>query len=180
VLRHNVVVDELASIMRKAGMTIMVEPRRVGLPRRASHRRPDIVIYGGHETTLVDVSLLHPLAPSYRARLRRGDSARRELRLIQHREQVKRTRYAMLAQQYDAGRVAPFVVDAFGAFGECAEELLRMVATHAAGNSVCNSADSFVTEAAARIAVAVQNGNAKLQEEAFKNIRAAAGARVRV
>ena len=60
-------------------------------------------------------------------------------RIIQEREQLKLRKYALLAQKHDGGCVMPFVIDAYGAFGQCADELLERLATVATSNGSSSS-----------------------------------------
>ena len=177
VVRHNTVVEALAAVVKSAGLTPYVEPRRTGMPHDAPRKRPDIIVYTARETLIIDVSLLHPLSPSYVADWR-ADNVEAELRLIAQRERRKRSKYAKLSTEFHGGVVQPFVIDAYGAFGQCADELLAKLAHHATDGGTSGSAAAFVAAATARIAVAVQRGNARLVEAALARIRAARGARV--
>ena len=149
-------------------MAPLVEPRVLGRTRR----RPDIIVHSATETVLVDVSLLHPLSPSYVA-TNHADDARREQRIIQQRELRKRNKYDGMAKQYDGGRVAPFVVDAYGAFGQGAEEFVRWVAAAAVANGCVERDADFRSLAFGRIAVAVQRGNVELLDSALVRVRQA-------
>ena len=142
ITRHNTVVKTLASIARYAGLSPIVEPRKLYSiiinnknkddPKvRERRSRPDIVIAGSIDTLLVDVSLVHPLSPSYVAARRRDDDGTGGLWPIKKREGIKFKRYEQTAKHYHGGRVMPFVVDAFGAFGECAEDMLKWLADEA-------------------------------------------------
>src|ERR1700761_8025326 len=95
VVRHNTVVEALAAVVKSAGLTPYVEPRRTGMPHDALRKRPDIIVYTARETLIIDVSLLHPLSPSYVADWR-ADNVEAELRLIAQRERRKRSKYAKL------------------------------------------------------------------------------------
>ena len=113
-IRHNTVVSALASVIRAAGLSPIVEPRRMPSSeddKKRKRLRPDIMVYGHMETLLIDVSLVHPQSPSY-VRAHKDDDTRREQRIIQRRDQQKRDKYRLLAKLHDNGRVVPFVVDA--------------------------------------------------------------------
>jgi len=99
------VVSALASVIRAAGLSPIVEPRRMPSSddKKLKRLRPDIMVYGTRK---------HCWSTGHK-----DDDARREQRIIQRREQQKRDKYRLLAKLHDNGRVVPFVVDAYGAFG---------------------------------------------------------------
>jgi hypothetical protein len=137
--------------------------------KKLKRLRPDIMVYGPMETLLIDVSLLHPQSPSY-VREHKDDDARREQRIIQRREQQKRDKYRRLAKLHDHGRVVPFVVDAYGAFGVEAIDFVRTLATIAKGNGCFERGVDFCSMAIGRVAVAVQRGNSELITAAMTRI----------
>ena len=104
-----------ASLARLAGLDPVVEPRKLpahddAKQRDGRHRlRPDIILYGLTSTLLVDVSLVHPFAPSHVSG-HRDDDKDKELRIIKVRETLKEKKYEKLAKRFDGGRVVPFLV----------------------------------------------------------------------
>ena len=85
------------------------------------NKRPDIIMYGPTSVRLIDVSILHPLSPSYVKSFRPQHNSQS---LIVKRECHQKLKYADLAKATDCGRVSPFVIDAFSAVGADAIELL--------------------------------------------------------
>ena len=147
-----------------------------GKRKKGDKMRPDIVLYGREEVLLVDVSLMHPLTPSYVNKWR-ADNSDGEQRLIRAREQLKRTKYEKLAKKHEDGRVVPFVIDALGAFGTEAEALLQWLGDVAADNGVSKAAE-FVRMAYAVVSCALQRGNYRLTESGLMRMRALLGGRI--
>jgi len=200
-LRHNTVVDALASLARLAGVQPYVEPRELPRPpadgvNKKKESRPDIIMYGTDGTRLVDVSVLHPLSPTYIGKWR-DDNVEGEQAIISTREKRKVKQHEELAQRmvleereserkvvevdapvpYPSVVVAAFVVDVFGAFGQQAEELLRWLATAAVGNHAASSETAFIKMAAAVLATALQRGNGLLISNMLPRQRAWINAR---
>ena len=82
-----------------------------------------------------------------------------------------------MAKLYDNGRVVPFVLDAYGAFGVEAIDFIRTLGTIAKGNGCFELAD-FCSMAIGRIAIAVQRGNSELTTAGMTRIRTTNGLRV--
>src|SRR6185437_10592717 len=62
-VRHDRVVRTLASLFRRAGAMVHIEPRIFGQDRL----RPDLDIILPAQHLLVDVTIVHPSAPSYKS-----------------------------------------------------------------------------------------------------------------
>ena len=180
-LRHNTVVNTVVALARAAGLAPVVEPR--ALPKTSDKgeppKRPDIMLYGTTDTLLVDVSLMHPLSPSYVSTHPKNDKdgTNHEQRIIRDREARKRRKYAPLAAKHDNGKVMPFVLDAYGAFGAGADDLIRWLAMAAVSNG-CVARDAEYREMAyAWLAIAVQRGNGQLVDRNVSFVRAVLGKR---
>jgi len=175
-VRHNAVVDALANVARAAGIQPFVEPRE--LPKagddekKRKRSRPDIIMYGVDGAMLVDVSILHPLAPRY-VESWRDDHIDGEQRIIKQRELRKTHQHHQLAADIgDDARVAPFVIDALGAFGKEADQLLGWLARCAVGSGAFSKEQSFMTMATAVVATALQRGNSRLVNSELPRMRA--------
>ena len=148
-------------------------------------------MHRGAGTRFVAVSVLHPLSPSY-VQQYKEDHAEREQRLIRAREKRKEVKYDELTQQNGAdkqssgerrhkqhsgagdrpgGQVAPFVFDAFGAWGGAAETLLHWMADAATASLAFDTHAEFVETGFAWISVALQVGNAILVEHTVRQQR---------
>ena len=134
-------VDALASLALVAGIQPFVEPR--DLPagddgkRRRQSSRPDIIMHGFQDVKLVDVSIMHPLAPRYVSRWR-DDRFEAEQHIIIDREKRKMRQHAKLAEKTPDSSIAPFALDALGAFGSKADDLLQWLG-QVAGNAALNT-----------------------------------------
>ena len=85
--------------------------------------------------------------------------------------------HAKLAKDSDAASVAPFVVDALGAIGAQAKELLQWLASAAVESRATTSEKTFMKMATTVMAVAIQRGNAALISSELPRQRALLGAR---
>jgi hypothetical protein len=173
-LRHNAVVDVLASLARVAGVQPFVEPRELPADddgkRRRQGKRPDIMMFGFDEVKIVDVSIVHPLAPRYVETWHR-DHAEAEQRIIIAREKRKRRQHAKLAAKTPDSVVAPFVLDALGAFGADADALLQWLGLAAVENHSFPTVQAFVNMANGWVATALQRGNAFLIASSLPRMR---------
>ena len=143
-----------------------VEPRELPRPaadgaKKVKASRPDIIVHGIDGTKLIDVSIMHPLSPTYVSKYR-DDHVDGEQRIIKIREARKLAQHAKLAKDSDAASVAPFVVDALGAIGAQAKELLQWLASAAVESLATTSEKTFMKMATTVMAVAIQRGNAAL------------------
>ena len=122
-LRHNQVCQILAIWCRRLGASVVLEP--TSLDNR-NQNRPDLHVILGHQTYLVDVSIVHPTAPSNVVQ------AARPLNTAKKREQAKIRQYSSMSRQQNAIFV-PFVLETFGGFGKRAVRFLKDIAQFADG-----------------------------------------------
>jgi hypothetical protein len=116
-VRHDVVVDTLTNMCRRAGLVARKEVMHVP----DSQKRMDIVIYKENRAIWIDVSVVNPLAPSYI----------NNKNPLKTREDHKRTKWQIHAESQDAV-FFPFVINAFGGMGDSAKTALKMIAEEAA------------------------------------------------
>jgi hypothetical protein len=105
--RHDGIKTLLASFFNRAGARAEIERSLPGEERI----RPDITVSTPHSMSHIDVSVVHPLAPSHIAAARMP-----EPRHIINRENSKCAKYGERAADEEA-QFIPAVVDTFGMFG---------------------------------------------------------------
>jgi hypothetical protein len=109
--RHDPIKQLLANELRQAGAVVRVEGTYT------NGKRPDIRAEFCDETVHIDISVTNPSARSYCRQY-----GQVSLGTAERRETDKTTRYTPIVEQEDPhGRFSPFVLEAFGAFGKCAE-----------------------------------------------------------
>jgi len=72
------------------------------------------------------------------------------------------------------GKTAPFVVDAFGAFGAEADQLLHWLGDGATSSHAFDTHADFMDTAYAWLSVAIQVGNAELADKVVARMRSSA------
>jgi hypothetical protein len=172
--RHDAVAGVLWRVAREAGYIVEAETSFAGLIDDGTDDphslRPDGRIVGFGRYHMVEVSVVHPTAPSH------VNDAQRCLAVARSMEQRKRTKYAELARRERAS-MSPFVLESFGAVGPSAHALLYELATDAEEDGGV-SRGAFMSRAMTALSVAVQTGNAHIIASGVISARAAA-ARVR-
>jgi hypothetical protein len=167
--RHDVLVRKFAELAREAGAIAIVEPL-------SDNRRPDAEIVWGQGTDLVDVSVAFPGASAVQhLRTDRGS-----LRSAKTREARKVAHYEALARE--AGAVfVPLVLETFGAFAAGARDYVGKLNLALLSSDAGRNLPDQVGRMMQRLAVALQVGNARVQDEGLRRARAAAlgGAEVR-
>jgi hypothetical protein len=98
-MRHNAIVDSLATAMRKCGVTPEVEP--AGYCER-DNRRPDVFAVLNGRPTFIDVGVVHPSAPSHRNK--------KPFAAAESYVKQKVDKYRELAERNDAV-IIPFTVE---------------------------------------------------------------------
>jgi hypothetical protein len=142
--RHDWLVNLLAKFFRNAGAVVHVEPRIFGTVRK----RPDLDILLPNRQLLVDVTVVHPAAPSRKSKIRLSAVAAAETK--KHRD------YSSLARLHGAS-LSAFAVETYGGFGKQAGELLTLLQQTLRYSSSGGSSNRGIAEA---LAVALQQGNA--------------------
>ena len=187
-LRHDIVKDAWRRAARRAGMDTTVEPplaplrnghprpiaqmarRGAGADDQADGDRGDILIILPDAMTVVDVSVVHPAAPSYAPRAARVDGAGSA---ALRRERDKRRCYQVAATgAYD---FEPLVSETFGRLGGAAKAFLGKLADLAADGSEDFERRLFVASAQRELGVALQRGNAVLCKAGLRVLTRVAG-----
>jgi hypothetical protein len=172
-LRHSVLCRELGAVAREAGYSVTSEPhvsvsRADGSEEQKGRADLELVRVNGDGTRVVfvDVSVVHPAAPSYLASS--GEEPRELCVQVDQREQSKRGTYVAPAQSVGA-QFVPFVLESHGGMGPAAARLLRDFDVDAVGVSTHGA--QFGAWARARLSVALQVGNALVSEKGLLRIR---------
>jgi hypothetical protein len=143
------VVRCIAKKIRKTGHSAIVEPRG------SSGGVPDIQLTYSGGQHFIEVSILHPQAPSHRNRAR--DS------LVQSRESRKRKKYQQLLQENAPADLTTVVYDTYGGSGSGVVELERLLTKLSSDQgdddrTTVNRA--AVAEFRSSVAITLQSGNA--------------------
>jgi hypothetical protein len=150
--RHDMLVHALARLARYVGYLVTVEPR----PLHGHSIRPDLKLVGSSGTPiLVDVSVVHPVSATS---LRSGSSQRRGT-AVAARERQKGSKYNTFAARENS-QFTGFCLESYGAFGQQAVNLLKLLATEGANNGIVIRKSEFVSHARSAISIALQRGNA--------------------
>jgi hypothetical protein len=135
--RHDGVKQIIASLMTAAGASVLIEPTPGQMRRGFSDgRRPDLLIHMGHRTILADVTVKHPLAPSYVPVL-----SQTPLGVAREGERIKNRLYAAEARAMGMEFI-PISIETTGGWGPAAVELVKAVASHAVEHSSRGSRQS--------------------------------------
>src|SRR6185312_5330381 len=116
--RHELVKNAIASVFRQGGATVAA----VGIGNDLG-KRPDLLIRSSRGETCIDVSIVHPLAPSHIG----GDP-------IHKKEQEKMVKYSAQAAAEEQ-RFIPAVLDTFGKHGPGLGKLVGLSRTSAASQT---------------------------------------------
>ena len=161
--RHDGVKQLLASIMTMAGASVMVEPTPSHLRRAFEDgRRPDLLIHMGERTILADVTIKHPLAPSYVRGL-----AQSSLGTALEGERIKNEQYAAEAKAM-LMEFVPISLETTGGWGPAAQRLVKSVAKYAGEHSPSLSQSEALRDLIQGSAIAIQRGNAYLLRTAYQ------------
>jgi hypothetical protein len=160
--RHDMLVRAFAELAQAAGACVIVEPNTDGM-------RPDAEIVWAEDTDLVDVSVAHVGSSAVRSL----GTDRGALRSAKAREARKVKAYEDVAREANATFV-PLVLETFGAFAvgtrNYISKLNLMLLSSVAGRDLPDQTGRMLQ----RLAVTLQNGNARVQEEGLRRARAAA------
>jgi len=143
--RHDRIVKLLAHVLRVSGAFVQIEYCPSGVDRK----RPDLTVVLPEQALFIDVVVCHPSAPS-RISLDPLASARRA-------EAAKQSKYADVAQAHGA-RILGFALETYGAFGECATDVLQII--RRAIRTQADPSDRLDVVLPQQLAVALQKGNA--------------------
>ena len=158
--RHDHIVRTCATVARATGAEVLVEPDFDG-------GRPDAEVAWAEGVDFVDVRVTHPGASALR-------SAQRPLGAAAVQERRKNRRYAELARNVQALFV-PLVFETYGAFAEGTQDYVGKLALGRLSQPDGVDLPDQRAPIMQRLAVALQNGNARVQEEGLRRARGAAG-----
>ena len=122
--RHAAFRDAVENGSRLLGCSVIHEPqgyssssdRRVDCIVRRRHVRPDL---------FCDTTISHPLSASYVSITRRGQGSRRVTRLLKHREDEKRRKYAPDHLEQYGGKFVPLAMETYGRLGPSCISFIR-------------------------------------------------------
>lgn len=107
------ILQRLSHVIQKAGGSVRIEPNWF------DGKRPDAHVYFAQDNVMIDVSVIHPAAPSY---ARSGAAS--YLGACRLREKHKEAKYRDVTREEEA-RFVPFVMETFGAMGTQASSFLK-------------------------------------------------------
>jgi hypothetical protein len=127
--------------------------------------RGDLLLIRGDERLLIDVTIVRPTAPSH-LRNPRLQVTHRGLACAAAAERAKHAKYDSLCKER-GWTMVPFAIEAHGAVGESARQLLHKLATTVDDMS----GHAFVQDAHARLSVALQSANAAIAIGGLQRLR---------
>jgi hypothetical protein len=154
--RHDRLVQVLASLFRVGGGLVHVEAKAPGEERL----RPDLEVILPDQRLLVDIAVVHPASEA-----KRSYTALAATRTIELR---KADKYRDLAGG-DA-RVLGFVLETYGAFGNEAAEVLKILRTCLSRTSLATPSMTYRTMVE-MVAVSLQRGNATISSSGSAAVR---------
>jgi hypothetical protein len=153
---HNRIVQALKQVVTDAGG--FANPNISACHNWPDGRVPDLEVFLGDQTHLIDVTVVNPLAPTYyqRAAKSHGSGA-----IAKEAEQKKINKYEQLAKTQGA-IFHPFALEALGTFGEEAKKFLELLALHHEEHVQDGlTKRHFMSTAISRIAAALHRRNAE-------------------
>jgi hypothetical protein len=154
------VVKILAGLFRKIGAQVHVEPRIYGKDRD----RPDLDVMLPNKSIMIDVTVVHPAAPSR--------TSSEPLAAVSAAEKKKKARYSDFAAKHGA-KFMPFALETFGCFGVSAVQVLKLLRQASGGAFFSIPASSVGTYAAQCLSVGLQRGNGMVSKRGAVAARAA-------
>jgi hypothetical protein len=156
--RHDDIVTAIHAFARQVGIPSRIEPRENG-----ERRGPDIELTLEQGPVLVDVTVVHPAAPTY---LNHAHGATNAYGPLDHREAAKHRKYAGLVQNAGASEFVACAISSFGGFGRGAQRMFMLLRYTVEAMGGVSWAVDPVGELARDIAIAVQRGSALSATEA--------------
>lgn len=152
-VRHDQEAVRLAVAYQQAGASVEREPR---VDNWEDNKHPDLRVTVVNQSKMIDVSIINATAPSHVKIAARGPLA-----AAYKREQEKMQKYETLARE-NGCQFVPFVLEAHGAFGKRAQELVKDVASAALKYGLLfeDEAKQLKKTLVDRIAVTLQRHNA--------------------
>jgi hypothetical protein len=150
--RHDCVKQLLAYLAQSFGANACIEPRHV---QYSDNRHPDVGFVFGSRQITTDVTVRHPLAPSYVRNL-----AQEPLGVAISAEREKVALYEAEAKAQGV-KFVPFALETTGGWGPSAVALVKQLADHAEAFTLFSRTEALVTLVQG-VSMAVQRGNAQL------------------
>ena len=159
----------IAAFASRAHIDVQLEPRKLD-PN--SRRRVDLKLFIENQTALVDVSFVHPTAPSHIAAASADPNAP-----LNRRAQSKLSHHQSAAEAQNSALFA-FVLESFGALHPDCMRLIMVIADAFLNFSSARATKEFLDEFVHSLSIAIQRGNAiailgGLQKNSFNSSRAA-------
>jgi hypothetical protein len=148
--RHDMIKQHIASVFRSAGAQVRVEPVT------NEGKRPDIAIYTPRGCVLLDVAVVHPLAPS-NIKAARGAINKRDLSHVAGRERQKVQKYGPIAKR-EKSVFVPVVMDSYGNHGSGLAECIKLI-KDLAKDKVGLRAGELIYQLKAGINIQLYSGN---------------------
>lgn len=156
IARHNLIAHAVKACAEEAGCHV------VWTEHSSNGTINDLTIHAAQTSWSVDVSVLHPNAPSVRHR--------HTQQLIADRERHKRAKHESAAIQRGQEFI-PFVLDSYGVLGKSALTLIDQLGEHAEATYGIRPSH-FKANMKTRISLALQRGNARITSGGIMQARA--------
>ena len=148
-----------------AGLNTIKEPSHLS---EHDNKRPDLTIFGWEKNWLVDVAIVHPLAPSHVKNASRSVLATSQLKATE-----KRKRYKLMADSQQA-TFSPFVCETTGGLHDSVMAVINFIAKMARERPSLYSGQCIKHSILDSVAIAIQRGNATIMVAAGIRARKAA------
>ena len=158
-IRHNQVVATIERFAKLAGATVVTEPKNLF---SESSKRPDLQIIMNHKNYLLDVTVVHPTAPSNLTH------SQKILGQAQAAEKLKMNKYEQISIEQHATFI-PFVIETYGGLGKKAQDFLNELSIFAIDHAMIKSRFNIVNGLRYSIACSVQRGNALIASAGYAN-----------
>ena len=133
-----------------AGIVARIEPSGLSEDERI---RPDLQLLMDQYNKFVDVTIVHPTAPSHLKQ------AQTQLRTAHDACESKKNKYKNVSQQHQAEFI-PFALESYGGISEAALQLIQEISVFASDHLSAWTKEEIVENLNSAIACAVQRGNA--------------------
>ena len=157
--RHHQVVATIERYAKLAGAIVVSEPKKLF---SETSKRPDLQIVMNHKTYLLDVTIVHPTAPS------NLQHSQKLLGQAEAAEKIKMNKYNELSQNQNCTFI-PFAIETYGGLGNRAQGFLNELSIFAIDHAVIRSRYDIVNGLRYAIACSVQRGNALIAAAGYAN-----------
>ena len=163
--RHDDIKFALASWAHRLGATrVRIEPRRLD---KGSQKRPDLIIEIGGLCFIVDVTVVHPLAPS-----NVPDCARNEERVLEKAQAEKLDKYVAMAENIK-GEFVAFAAETTGRLSSQALDFIKRLIQQGAKHKNVWAPREVVHGIYRTVAIAIARGNADIIASNLRSCRLA-------